>query len=140
MNDLTIFRPFATALDRGFNSLLDDFNRGFFDLDVSSERALSTRVEESEDAYTLMAEVPGLKEDQLSITYENGVVSVEANYGEKKEGEGFKAMRVGKFCRSYRIPDVDGENIKADLDNGILTVSMPKSEKAKPKKIEINKS
>jgi len=139
--DLTIFRPFERALSRGFDSLLDDFGRGFFDLDLPQSSVLRTNVEESDTEYTLTAEVPGLKEDQLSITYENGVISVEANYGEEKECEcGCGCLRFGKFSKAYRIPDVDGESIKASLTDGILKISLPKAEGAKPRKIEVNKS
>jgi HSP20 family protein len=140
MNDLTIFKPFATALDRGFNSLFDEFEKGFFDLEMPSSRILRTKIDENDNEYTLVAEVPGLKDDQLNITYENGIISVEANYGEKKEGEGFSSLRAGKFCKAYRIQDIDGENIKAELRDGVLKVSLPKAEGAKPRKIEIIKS
>jgi HSP20 family protein len=133
MNDLTVFTPFAKAFDRGLSSLFEDFDRGF--LDMPQSRVLRTNVEEDENEYRLVAEVPGLKEDQLGITYENGVISVEANYGEKK-GQSF---RTGKFSKAYRVPDVDGDNIKAELKDGILTVTLPKAEKAKAKKITINK-
>jgi len=140
MNDLAIFRPFEKALSRGFGSLLDDFDRGFFDLDVPQSRVLRTEVEENDNEYNLVAEVPGLKEDQLSITYENGVISVEANYGEEKKEKGFRSLRAGKFCKAYRIPDIDGENVKAELKDGVLKVSLPKAEGSKPRKIEVNKA
>jgi len=135
MNNLN-FKPFASSI-WDWDSL---FN-GFSDLEALSSGALKMKVVENENEYTLVAEVPGLKDDQINVTYEDGVISVEANYGEKKEGKEGKSFRVGKYSRTYRLSDIDRENIKAELKDGILTVKLQKikASSKKSKKIEINK-
>jgi HSP20 family protein len=138
MNDLTILRPFASLLDRGYNSLLDEFDNGFFNLDIPQNKVLKARIDDGDNEYTLIAEVPGLTKDQLNITYENGVLSVEANYEEKKEEDCCCCLRAGKFSKAYRISDINSEGIKAELKDGILKVELPKAESAKPRKIKIN--
>jgi HSP20 family protein len=89
-------------------------------------------------------EVPGLEKEDLKIGVENGHLTIS---GEKKveseEGkEYFRRERFyGKFSRTFRLPDtVDTERIKANLTNGVLRISMPRKEEAKPKQIEVKVS
>lgn len=139
MNDLAIFKPAGSAIDRMFNDVIDDFGKGFYDLGIKN-RSLITTAEEKDDFYIIKAEIPGLSEDNIDITFDDGILTLTANYGEKKENEDFKYLREGKFTKSYRLPDIDSDKIDANISNGVLEITANKSEKAKPRKIKIKKS
>jgi len=104
-------------------------------------RWLDVDINESAEDYRFSFEIPGAERDDVRIWVEQNVLSVS---GEKKDtgGESRKihAERAfGKFERSFRLPhDVDGGNIKAEFANGILVVTVPKSEKSKRVDISIN--
>ena len=103
-------------------------------------------VSETADELVLSAELPGLKEEDISIEFENSVLSIS---GEKTEtiSEGDEERRYhlferrfGSFTRSFTLPrTVDGNNITATYDQGVLTVKLPKVAEAKGRKIEISK-
>lgn len=102
----------------------------------------SMNLYDGDDRVTAEFIVPGMKKEDVGITFENGVLTVK---GERKGSvdEKYEAVReecnCGAFTRSVDIPvQVDIEKISADLKNGILTVTLPKSEEAKPKQISIN--
>jgi HSP20 family protein len=90
------------------------------------------------------AELPGLKPDDVNVTVENGVLTIS---GEKKQEiqEGKEdgdyylfERRYGRFERSFTLPrSVSADQIKARFESGILTVSLPKAEGAKPRKVQI---
>ena len=124
MND---FKIFGLDLDGVFDDMFTVFNNDFFNLNCEA-----LRINVSDNIVTV--EVPGLKEDQIDVSYENGVLSITADWGENKEG------RTGKYSNSYRVPDIDSEKIDAKLENGLLTLTLPKSDNTKTKKIKINKS
>ena len=97
---------------------------------------------ETKDKLVLKAELPGFKEDQIHLRFEDGVLSLEGERKFEKESGDENYHRVersyGKFVRSFSIPGtVSTEGIKATFDNGILTVALPKREETKPKQIRI---
>jgi len=87
--------------------------------------------------------VPGMLErENVNLTVENGVLTIEADQRSETEnqGEGYhvRERRVGKVSRSFRLPkDVDADKIGAELKNGVLRLTIPKAESAKPKKIQV---
>lgn len=97
---------------------------------------------ESESAYEVSVDLPGMQSDEVDIQLQDGVLKIS---GEKKmelEDQEKKYHRVerwhGKFDRSIALPqDVDYDNVSAEFKDGVLTVAVPKSEKAQPRKIEI---
>ena len=98
-------------------------------------------ISENEDGYRLSFEIPGTMKDDVKIWVENDLLIVS---GEKKNNLGKDDIRVhsersyGKFERSFRLPkNADREKVKADFVNGVLEVTIPKTEEAKPKQIEI---
>ncbi len=136
-NNLENYRdPFALARD-----LLS------WDPFVQTERVLpgfAARfdVKEREDAYVVFADVPGMKEGDIDVSLDNGVLSVSgARVGEeKKEGETWYLYerQHGSFNRSFRLPaEVDAEKIEARLSEGVLTLTIPKRPEAQPRKIKI---
>ena len=96
---------------------------------------------ETEDALTVVLEMPGVDRDNINISVENGVLTVEGtiNFGKY---EGLKPVygeyNVGPFRRSFRISSrIDQENINAGMSDGVITLVLPKVEEAKPRRIEV---
>jgi len=131
----------------GFMNLRDEMNRvfgSFFDEFDRSEccGAPSVDIVEQDDKLTLTAELPGIDKKEVKISLQNNVLTIEGEkkqQSEVKEDDYFRTERFyGKFCRSFTMPsEIDSEKISADYSDGVLTVSLPKSEKAKPHQIEI---
>ena len=101
-------------------------------------------VVEKKDAYMLYAELPGVDESQIDISFEQNVLTVQGTKASTVTA-GDNEMRVyanervsGAFERSIRLPDfVDGESISARSSNGVLEITIPKAPMAQPRKIEI---
>jgi HSP20 family protein len=97
-------------------------------------------IEETEDAWILEAEVPGVKRDDINVEVRDSEVLVT---GEIKEKERTGLLRrrtrpVGRFEYRVELPgDVKPDEIDASLDDGVLTLRIPKAEKARPRRIEI---
>jgi HSP20 family protein len=101
---------------------------------------LPVDVFESDDAYTLVASVPGFKEDQVEITFEEGILSIKAKAEpHQAPGRWLRQERpYGSFVRRLEVPQqVETGKISADFDNGVLTVRIPKTAKPQPVKIPI---
>jgi HSP20 family protein len=102
-------------------------------------------VAERGDAYIVHTELPGVRPEQVEVSFEQNVLTVRgskpATFDSNTEGElrVFAAERVhGSFERSVRLPEfVDADRINAKFDHGVLTITVPKAEAAKPRKIEI---
>lgn len=98
-------------------------------------------VEDTEDAYLVELELPGVSKDQITVEIADGELDV---HGEIKEKERTGVVRrharhIGQLdYRTSLPPNSDTEHISADLTNGVLTVRVPKAEKAKPHRIEIS--
>ncbi len=97
---------------------------------------------EQEQAYVIVAEVPGFRKEDLKINLEQQVLTLsgERNDEQRSANVRLKLNEIGarSFSRSFRFgSDVDGENISARLENGILTVTVPKAASAKPRTISI---
>jgi HSP20 family protein len=96
------------------------------------------------DDIVAMVELPGMRKEDIEISLHDGMLTIS---GERKEekAEGEKAARterfVGKFRRSVSLPTrVDMNKTSASYKDGILTVTLPKAEEAKPKQIQVNVS
>ena len=97
---------------------------------------------ETEDAYRLHLDMPGMSTDDLKISYQDNelVVSGERESSRTNENEEFVRVErsFGHFRRAFTLPrTVDADNISATYDNGVLTVTVPKTEAVKPRQIEI---
>ena len=110
---------------------------------ASLMRAPETDVVETEREIRVQVEMPGLKRDHIEVDVENNVLTIR---GEKREErtEGQEGRyhlaerRWGTFARSFVLPrDVDAENIQASFEDGVLSVVIPKSEKARRRKIDV---
>ncbi|MCX5720649.1 MAG: Hsp20/alpha crystallin family protein [Nitrospirae bacterium] len=102
----------------------------------------SVDVSETEGEYQIKAEIPDVKKEDVKVTVEDGVLTIQGERKYEKEEKGKKYHRVersyGSFIRSFTLPDlVDEEGVKAEFKDGVLNLQLPKSVKTKPKAIEV---
>jgi HSP20 family protein len=102
----------------------------------------SVDVSETDGEYQIKAEIPDVRKEDVKVTLEDGVLTIQGARKQEKEDKGKKYHRVertyGSFVRSFTLPDlVDEEKVKAEFKDGVLNLQLPKSEKAKPKAIEV---
>jgi HSP20 family protein len=99
-------------------------------------------ISETEAEYAIHAELPGVKKEAVKVTMENDVLTIQGERRQEQNASGRKHHRIersyGRFARSFTLPDaVDAGKVKAEYVNGMLHLHLPKSEKAKPKQIEV---
>jgi HSP20 family protein len=99
-------------------------------------------ISETETEFLIKAELPDIKKEAVKVTVEDGVLTIQGERHREKEEKGKKYHRVersyGRFVRSFTLPDsVDAAAVKAEYADGVLNLHLPKSEKAKPKQIEV---
>ncbi len=141
--DLVSFPSDMVSLQREMNRVFDSFFNG------ADEPGLLTGtwvpavdVAEGEDSYTVKVELPGVNRDDVKITLESNILTIR---GEKKAENEVKEKNYhrtersyGSFQRSFTLPTiVRNDKIDAVYKDGILTVTLPKAEEAKPKQIEV---
>ena len=136
-----VFEPF-TEMERWF----DDFFNSGFELRPFGEsmRGFNPTVDvsESDEAYTISAELAGLDEKDVEVSLENNVLILS---GEKKSEHEDKSesyypveRSYGSFKRSFALPaEVDPDKVEASFKNGVLTVTLPKTEHGQTKRIEV---
>lgn len=127
-------------LQREFDRLFGDMSKdfGLFRKQWSPAVDLS----ETDDAYLIEVDVPGLKQDDIQLEVEGEIVTIKGERKEDVEQNEDRYHRVerhyGAFRRSIRIPGVfDSDAAKATFENGVLSVTLPKREESKPKRIEV---
>lgn len=139
--------PFNRRLLGGFNDSFDNMLDDFFKDAMLPIRNLErdtfkVDVVSNENEYIVEAELPGIKKEDVSLDYNDGrlVISVTEESEKSTEGKNYihKERRVSSASRSVYLADAAGDEIKAKLDNGILSVTVPKqNQAAKPQKINI---
>lgn len=144
MRTLSRFEPF-----RGFSSLREQINRAFSDvLDRQpgesnlTSWAPSVDIYETEHELVVKADLPDVKPEALDIRVENNILTIRGERKFEKKVEENNYLRVersyGSFARSFSLANtVNSEAIKADYQNGVLTLTIPKREEAKPKQIKV---
>lgn len=135
------FRGFDT-ITRKLTDAFDEVQRGGFTFEMGD---FSPRVDVTDDAsaITFHAELPGIAKDAVKITVTDGnVLTIRGEKKREEKNEGKNFMRVersyGSFARSFTLPDnLDTTAVQAAFTDGVLTVTIPKVEPAKPKETEI---
>ena len=120
-------RPFTQARNAGFES-----GRWPIPIDV---------VNEGKDV-VVRASLPGFKPEDISVTLEDHTLSIRGETSEEKESEKtnflMRERRTGRFGRSLRLPrSVDMDNAKPTYENGVLTITIPRLESSKSRRLEI---
>ena len=136
---LVKWQPFGSLLSNHdvFGDLLDTKS-----LARAREFAPRIEVRENDKSYFIDAELPGVEKEDFKLSVENNVLTLEGEkklvQDEKEEGYYRSERRYGSFRRSFRLTDeIDGKKINANFKNGVLSIEIPKTEKAKPKQIEV---
>ncbi len=94
---------------------------------------------ETEEGLKLVADLPGVDKSGLSVDIDQGILTIEGKAGENRRGDAiFREFELASYYRQFQLPgELDTEKIAAELKNGVLTLHLPKSEAAKPRRIEI---
>lgn len=97
---------------------------------------------EADGTFLVRAELPGVDKDDVSVSIDENLLTIKGrkHFVEAKEGEKWKRIETqyGEFSRSFTLPEnVDADNVSAAYKNGILELSVPKIEPAKPKLIDV---
>lgn len=105
----------------------------------------SADISETDTAYLIKAEIPGVKKEDVKVTIQDGILTIQGERKMEKEEKDKKFHRVersyGSFMRSFRLPDdADESAVKAEFKDGMLNVTLTKSAKAKPKSINVSVS
>lgn len=133
-------RPMSNML-----SLFDDFFNRVFEEDSSEDnfRAMAMDITEHEDNFQILANLPGLKKDNVKISVHDNQLMIEAVCDEKKEEKKGTVYRCERYSGSYRrnlmLPEnADINKISAKMDDGVLDLTIPKKEPSPKKDIVIN--
>jgi HSP20 family protein len=134
---LVPFRPFGELID--IERQFDRAFRGFFD-GVPTVPSLDVR--DAGDKLELIAEVPGFKPEDVEITVQDGVLSINATQGREVENDRngylWRERRSSSLRRRLRLPEgTAAEDVKATLENGLLTVTVPKSKAPAPYRVPV---
>ena len=133
--------PFGTVLTRvaSLSRAMDDV----FAPELSTTWIPPLDATETNSAYVVTIDLPGIKREDIKIGYDRGVLSVtgtRAVTNDQKDNDHFyvRERALGTFSRSVRFArDVDADKISATLENGVLTISVPKAATALPRQIEV---
>lgn len=148
MSNLTRWNPINE-----FEDLMNRYNRMFGltrtgeregkDLFSRSDWAPAVDIKETDGAFTVEAELPGMSKDDVKVTVHDGVLTIKGERKQEEETEDKKVHRIerfyGSFMRRFTLPDnVDENSVKASFKDGLLTLTIQKAEPKEPKAIEVN--
>jgi HSP20 family protein len=134
-------RPLAWPVFDRLASLPDDLGRLFESPLTAWSPALDVR--EDKDSFLIRAELPGLKREDIEVSLQDGALVISGERKFEKTEVGVEVHRqeryYGKFQRALTLPEpIAADKVKADYKDGVLTVMLPKTEEAKPKKIDVS--
>lgn len=132
--------------NRMFRSMEDRFGLSKKeDVDEEYENAVwmpLTDIFEDKNDYKIKADLPGIKKDDVKISFSDGKLNISGERNQENETKDVKCHRIertfGKYYRSFTLPkEIKEDKIKAEFKDGQLTVTIPKAEEVKPKEIDI---
>jgi len=127
-----------------FVQLMDTFFNGETTQEASNRTwSPAVDIRETDESYMVYAELPGLSKDDISITLEDNILKLSGERRFEKDVEEEQYHRIertyGTFTRAFSLPSrVDASKVKAAFKDGVLTLTVPKMEEAKPRKIAIS--
>jgi len=136
-------------VEREFNRFFNTFGRHFGissgEIEEEFENAVwmpLTDIIEGKDNYVLKLDLPGVSKNDVKISYSDGQLMISGERKQEKESKDSKYHRVersyGKYYRSFTLPQkIQEDKIDAEFKDGQLTITVPKSEEAKPKELDI---
>ncbi len=139
------YNPLTTEADdfpAGLRLFQDSLSR-LFSEPASRPWSPAVDIYETENEVVLKADIPDVEPKSVGIQLENGTLTLkgERQFEQQKNGhKGFHRIErsYGSFVRAFSLPEtIDGEKVKADYKNGVLTITLPKKEVAKPKTINV---
>lgn len=130
------------------SQIIDTFFDEFFNSGnnlMTSSRSVEMDMYETDSDVVVEFYVPGFKKEDIKITLEDNILSIEGNFKAEEEKKNrkyhMKEIREESFVRSVSIPcKVEAEKASAKLENGVMVITLPKAEEIKPKSIEIKAS
>ena len=142
MSTLTYYDPF-----RNFRSLQGEINR-LFDRDLDDSNGQLTQwpmrvdIREDENSIVVKADVPGMEQKDIHVNVDNGMLTIsgERKFSDEEHKDQYHRVEraYGRFSRSFQMPNTTNpENISATYKNGVLEVTLPKREEAKPRSIQV---
>ncbi|NMC11970.1 MAG: Hsp20/alpha crystallin family protein [Chloroflexi bacterium] len=148
MNSLIRWDPFREmySMRRNIDRLFDEFfSEQASDLDKSLSWDLALDVVENKDEFVVKASLPGVKPENVDITYTENTLTIKGETKEETEKKDaryhLRERRYGTFSRTITLPrGVKADSIEATYDAGVLTLRLPKSEEIKPKRIPVHSS
>lgn len=151
MSNLTRWNPISE-----FEDLIDRYNRYFGlarpsvdregkDLFRRSDWAPVVDIKETAEAFIVDAELPGMTKEDVKVTVQDGVLTIQGERKKEEETKDDKHHRIertyGSFMRRFTLPDnIDESSIKASFRDGVLSLTLKKAEPAEPKAIEVEVS
>jgi len=105
--------------------------------------SLPVDLRETEDQYVLEAALPGVKPEDIEVSVQGNHISIRGEVKQEQERKGeryhVRERRVGQFQRSIALPNtIQADRVSCDFKNGVLTVTLPKAEEARPRRIQIS--
>lgn len=138
------YNPFNTDVDdfpAGLRLFQDSLSR-LWGEPASRPWTPAVDIYETENELVLKADVPDIDPQNVGIQLENGTLTLkgERKFEQQQNGKGFHRIErsYGSFVRAFSLPDtVEADNVKADYKDGVLTITLPKKEVAKPRSIKV---
>jgi HSP20 family protein len=133
------------SLRREMDRLLESFFPRTEDSAASAMWVPRADLAETDDAFVVSMDLPGVKPEEVEVTFEDGSLKVTGERSAERKHEGRHFHRIersyGRFFRAFRFGhNADPESISADYRDGILTIQVGKREASKPRRIEIGRS
>lgn len=148
--NLIRYEPTAFPFFREMEEMSDRFHRLFGPWTRPNGKEVLTvadwapvvDIHETETEYLVKAELPEVRKEDVKVTLENGMLTLQGERKQEKEEKGKKFHRIersyGTFLRTFTFPpDADESKVAADFKDGVLRVRLPKVEKPRPKAIEV---
>ena len=137
--NVTTYTPFDSQIDRLFNEAVRSIGRQV------STWVPNCNAWEDNDRFTLELALPGWQSQDVNISVENGVLTVDGKRAEQTEGDSnntrmyhIHEVEVGSFSRSFRLPmNLEWDKANASFRDGMLNIVFPKRDEAKPRRIMI---